>query len=63
MNMSSVLRSLVGRKVAIFSAAGQSGVRDDGIVQNVDETVLVLDKGSEPLVFVIANIRLIKILE
>ncbi len=61
--MSSVLRSLVGRKVAIFSAVAQSGVRDDGIVQNVDETVLVLEKGSETLVFVIANIRLIKILE
>lgn len=58
----SLLRSLVGRQVSIHS--GQSGYKDDGIVRSVDDQVIVIEgKKQEAMYFIIANIRLIKVLE
>lgn len=62
MNMS-LMKSLVGRKVSIFTVAGQSGYKDEGMVRSVDDQVIVLEKGQDVLYFVIQNIRLIKVLE
>jgi sRNA-binding regulator protein Hfq len=55
-----ILRSLVGRRVAVFSVAG---VKDEGVVQNTDEQCVVLQKGDENLIFIVHNIRLIKVIE
>jgi hypothetical protein len=58
-----VIRSLVGRKVSVYSMVSSGSARDDGVVQSYDDQCLVLEKGNDVLVFVIANIRLIKVLE
>ncbi len=60
----SLLRSLVGRQVSIHSISGQSGYKDDGIVRSVDDQVIVIEgKKQEAMYFIIANIRLIKVVE
>lgn len=59
----SVLKSLAGRKVAVFSIVSNGSARDDGVVRTCDDQCLIIEKGSETLVFIIANIRLIKVLE
>ena len=61
--MSGILKSLVGRKVSIFSVVSSGSARDDGILQNADDQCISIDKGGQTLVFVIANVRLIKVLE
>lgn len=61
--MNTILKSLIGRKVSIYTVTSSSTARDDGILQNADDQCVVLEKGSETLVFVIANVRLIKVLE
>jgi ferredoxin-fold anticodon binding domain-containing protein len=58
-----LMRSLVGRKVSVFTVSGQSGYKDEGIVRSVDDQVIVIEKGQDVLYFVIQNIRLIKVLE
>lgn len=59
-----LLRSLVGRRVAIHTNTGQSGYKDEGVIRTVDDQVIVLEgKNQEGLYFVIHNIRLIKVLE
>ncbi len=59
----SVLKSLVGRKVSVFSVVSSGSARDDGVVRNCDDQCIVIEKGSETLVFIVANVRLIKVLE
>ncbi|GJQ54176.1 MAG: hypothetical protein IT363_12835 [Methanoregulaceae archaeon] len=58
-----LMRSLVGRKISVFTVSGQSGYKDEGIVRSVDDQVIVIEKGQDVLYFVIQNIRLIKVLE
>lgn len=60
--MSGILKTMVGRKVSVFTM-GQGTIRDDGVIRNVDDQCLVLEKGQDTLVFVVANIRLIKVIE
>jgi hypothetical protein len=55
-----MLKELVGRKISIWSCAGEAEHRDDGMLENYDETFLVLRKNDERLYFVLRNIRLIK---
>jgi len=59
----SVLKSLVGRKVSVFSVVSSGSARDDGTIRNCDDQCFVLEKAGQTLVFVIANVRLIKVLE
>jgi len=61
--MSGILQELVGRRVNVISRSGQSDARDDGVVKAVDGACLVLDKGKEVLVFILANVRLVKVLD
>ena len=56
-------KSIVGRKVSIYSVVSSGSARDDGVVRNIDDQCVVLEKGSDTLIFVIVNIRLIKVLE
>lgn len=57
--MSELLKSLVGTRVKVYS--GEDGTyQDDGILEAVDEQVIVLRNNGQALVFPIANIRLIK---
>jgi hypothetical protein len=61
--MNGILKSLIGRKVTVYSTLSSSSARDDGILQSADEQCIVLEKGEERLVFILANVRLIKVLE
>lgn len=61
--MNGILKSMIGRKVSVFSVMSSSSARDDGILQSADDQCIVLEKGDERLVFILANVRLIKILE
>ena len=56
------MKNLVGRKVSVYSMAN-NGARDDGVIQSYDDLCVVLERNSEILVFVWANVRLIKVLE
>lgn len=61
--MSDILKSLVGRTIAVWS--GESGgFQDRGVLESVDGNVILLrHKDGEHLIFPICNIRLIKVIE
>lgn len=61
--MESLLKDMVGSRVAVWSLAGSQEHRDDGILREVDSHMLMLEAGGEMLYFPLNNVRLIKILQ
>lgn len=58
--MSAILRSLIGATVKVYSGE-QGGYSDEGVLEDVDEFVLVLRTKSETLFFPLYNVRLVKL--
>jgi hypothetical protein len=62
--MSDILKSLVGRTIAVWSGEGATSYQDRGVLEAVDgQVVLLRHKDGEHLVFTICNIRLIKVIQ
>jgi hypothetical protein len=58
--MSEIMKSLVGRVVLVYSGHVNE-CRDEGVVQEADDTAILVDSHGEILVFPLATVRLIKI--
>ncbi|HEY3268339.1 MAG TPA: hypothetical protein VGM37_15580 [Armatimonadota bacterium] len=59
--MDSLLRTLVGQTVTVYTISSQSSFSDTGMLDSYDEQFIRLrDKKGQTLYFPIANIRLIK---
>jgi hypothetical protein len=54
------MNDLIGKKVVVFSNAGQTERQDIGTLESVDSTWLKLKKGTEILIFCVYNVRIVK---
>lgn len=58
-----ILKSFIGSRISVWSGSAQAEHRDDGILRDADDQVVLIESGSEFLCFPVNRLRLIKIIE
>ncbi|PQV64278.1 hypothetical protein B1R32_106124 [Abditibacterium utsteinense] len=58
--MSANLKDFIGKHVDVWTVMGQTETKDSGILRNVDEAWIVIEKNNELLFFSMMRVRLVK---